>query len=97
MIAKDIRTATELRLLLKELELAEQLLKDVPKMDAENKELRADKKKILEMVEIMNQAVTAVEYLEAAVKAPETMKRPQELQFVMEKLKKSLKARYVIR
>ncbi len=97
MIAKDIRTATELRLLLKELELAEQLLKDVPKMDAENKELRADKKKIQEMVEIMNQAVTAVEYLEAAVKAPETMKRPQELQFVMEKLKKSLKARYLIR
>lgn len=95
--ASNVKIATEIRFLLSEMESVQQLLKSAPVLDARTASLQVGKKTPTEMVKIMNQAVTAAEYLEAAVKSPEVFRTyplPQELKKALSELRIQLEARY---
>lgn len=98
--ATDVKIATEIRLLQGELESVQQLLKSAPVLDARTASFRVGKKTPTEMAKIMNQAVTAAEYLEAAVKSPDVFRTcplPQEIKKALSELRTQLEARYQTR
>lgn len=95
--AQDIRIATEIRTLLAEIEVVQKLLRSTPVLDAKTVSLRVEKTTPEEMAKIMNQAVTAAEYLEAAVNSKdvfETFPLPYELKKSVAELKYQIEARY---
>ena len=95
--AQDIRIATEIRNLLGEIGIIRQLLKSTPVLDARTASLRIEKTAQSEMAKLMNQAVTAAEYIEAAVNSKdafETFPLPYELKKSVAELKYQLDARY---
>ncbi|MDO4551054.1 MAG: hypothetical protein Q4C96_07365 [Planctomycetia bacterium] len=97
---EDIRVQTEFRLLERELETIHDLLSMMPEWTARKKDLRVAEERIPMLLKNMNQAITAAEYVEAALKKQEGLELPAfraELKNSLAILRNQLENRYHIR
>lgn len=97
---EDIREQTEFRLMEKELETIGDLLTMMPEWTTRKKDLRMAEDRIPALLKNMNQAITAAEYVEAALKKNEGLDVPAfraELKNSLAMLRNQLENRYYIR
>lgn len=75
-LSEDVWAAAELRKLADKVNLAQEQLKTVPCLEGAGKALRIAKKEMPKLVKILDQAVTAAEYIEAVLNSSESRKNP---------------------
>jgi len=98
--AKNVRLATELRLMRMSLAETLEILERVPMLDSNTRALRVEKDDLKRLAQVLDQAVTAAEYLEAALNAKDVFRGetvPEELEDAVEMLRKKITERCTIR
>jgi len=98
--AKDVRFATELRLMRESLTETLEILEKVPALDSKTPALRVEKDSLKRLAQVLDQAVTAVEYLEAALNEADVFRGetvPGELRNAVDMLQNKVTERFSIR
>ncbi|MBO5438416.1 MAG: hypothetical protein J6A23_12200, partial [Thermoguttaceae bacterium] len=77
-----------------------EILERVPMLDSNTRALRVEKDDLKRLAQVLDQAVTAAEYLEAALNAKDVFRGetvPEELEDAVEMLRKKITERCTIR